>query len=250
MLEHPVDGRPHLADLGARIGVLTLDTHRERDLALVERQLGDPRCRRRDPVEGAQGEADDVGSGKPRQGHRDGAHDRDRDDELEDDRVDRFERKTDDDGRGQPARLGDDPVLADPAEVHRPRDPVGRDGGEREELIGREGRARAAVVDVQPPHEHPVRGERRDRADRDELGTDTGGSRIGHQVDRGAVSGGLRASGRRGELVVDLLQEGAAQGCDADDPDDDARHGEERDDAEDEAAAQAPGKPHPAALSM
>ena len=61
VLEHVVERRTDLADLGPRVGILLGHAFGQRHLAAVEGELGHPRGRRGDPSQRPQAPADDGG---------------------------------------------------------------------------------------------------------------------------------------------------------------------------------------------
>ena len=143
--EHAVERRADLTDLGARVGVGLRHPDRQRDLAPVQRQLGDPPRGGRDPAERAQGAADQVRAGEPGEqqpGAGDGGLEGDHRPQCP---LDVGQRQPGDPHVATLDLLGDHPVVAQRAEVDRARSLVGGQRGQpRPQGLG-QGRRLAGV---------------------------------------------------------------------------------------------------------
>jgi Fe2+ transport system protein FeoA len=235
VVEHVVERRPDLADLGGRVRVR--HAFGELHLAAIQRQGGDPPGRRGDAFEGLQ-----LPSHQHRADHaRDGQRDRG------DDQLGRHEigHRLLELGFGEAGDLHvavetggrDDPVLAERRQVDRHRTHARRHGDHRRQVALREGAVAAAAGADPGVGDLAVRD-----ADGDEVRRAAALRALAEGVRRWPVAPGPVADRR--EVGVQPGDQRVAHGQRRDQPDHDRRDGQQHERERDQPRAQRPCPQH------
>jgi hypothetical protein len=230
--QHAVERRTHLADLGARVGVRLGHAYRQRHLAPVQRQLGDPPRGGRHPAQRPQRAADDEHPDAHGHEHARTDHRHLDADEPQDGVVDARQRQGVDDGGAVRPLDRRDPVVAEAGQPHGAHVAVGRHRDQRVRLRG--GQV-AAAVDLGV---HPLGVDHRPCRD---LRADGVGWRAGREEVAGARAARVGVAVHRlAELLVDLVDEVVADGERGRHPDQQPHHRHQRDDRREQARPQRP----------